>query len=145
MTDTMPTHLTVKWSISRGRETYGYNICRLIDRSTGKSYRAIGGGYDMLGTVFGDWLQDAYAGELLTISGRADHFWAGLTATAGVRQDRLYGLTCNSTIPSETRVYLSGSCGLESMKRIAEAIGLTVQQSVNRKGNVTDFIASRAS
>jgi hypothetical protein len=52
------THLNISWSVSRGQDTYGYNICRLDDTRTGKRYHLNGGGYDMIGTVLGDWLED---------------------------------------------------------------------------------------
>lgn len=39
--------LALSWSVSRGRDTYGYNICRLDDTSTGERFKCMGGGYDM--------------------------------------------------------------------------------------------------
>lgn len=36
-------YLSLSWSISRGRDTYGYNIARLDDHATGKRYRCSGG------------------------------------------------------------------------------------------------------
>lgn len=57
-------HLRMSWSVSRGRDTYGYNICKLTDGNTGKQYRCMGGGYDMQGTVFGDWLEANYPDRL---------------------------------------------------------------------------------
>jgi hypothetical protein len=44
-----------KWTVSRGRDTYGYNICTLyIDGK--RVARCNGGGYDMQGTCLGSWL-----------------------------------------------------------------------------------------
>lgn len=45
-----------KWSVSRGRETYGYNICTAYvdDEKVGQS---MGGGYDMQGAAIADWLE----------------------------------------------------------------------------------------
>lgn len=59
----METYLAISWSISRGTETYGYNICRLDDSQTGKRYRCLGG-YDMMGTVVGQWLEDLFQPQL---------------------------------------------------------------------------------
>lgn len=75
------TYLDLSWSTSRGRDTYGWNICRLDDTSTGKRYRCNGGGYDMAGTVFADWMQATYQQELRAISDRAHarYFGQGLT------------------------------------------------------------------
>lgn len=58
------TFLSLSWSVSRGRDTYGYNIARLDDRNTGERFRCMGGGYDMVGTVFGDWLEKTFQSEL---------------------------------------------------------------------------------
>lgn len=44
--------LQFKWTISRGRDTYGYNICSLyVDGK--KVSGCSGGGYDMMGTCLG--------------------------------------------------------------------------------------------
>lgn len=43
--------LTISTGTSRGRETHGYPIVRLRDSETGKLYRCMGGGYDMVGIV----------------------------------------------------------------------------------------------
>jgi len=52
-----------KWTVSRGRDTYGYNICTLyIDGK--KAARCNGGGYDMQGTCLGNWLA-VHAKDLL--------------------------------------------------------------------------------
>ena len=108
------THLKLSWSVSRGRDTYGYNICRLDDGSTGKRYKCNGGGYDMAGTVFGEWLADVYQAEL--------------KAAGNVVTD-MYG--ARNYLDS---VQLDGACGLESMLRIAEAIGLEVEREYVKKG-----------
>lgn len=47
-------HLIITHTKSRARDTYGYNVITLWD---GKDhFKACGGGYDMIGTVLGDWL-----------------------------------------------------------------------------------------
>lgn len=146
MTDT---YLTVKWTVSRGINTYGYNICTLTDTDTGKKYRATGGGYDMLGTVFGEWLQEVHADKLQTIRDSAHTVYHRATDgsydhSATERFDAgLYGMSTIYTAKmTSATVRLDGACGLESMKRIAEAVGLNVRSLVNRKGNVEGFIVS---
>jgi hypothetical protein len=109
------THLSLSWSVSRGRDTEGYNICRLDDGNTGKRYKCMGGGYDMTGTVFGNWLQDVYQAEL---------------QAAGSAVTGLYGARINS----EGKVSLDGACGLECMLEIAKAIGLEVEREYIKKG-----------
>ena len=52
-----------KWTVSRGADTYGYNICTLYingDRVASCS----GGGYDMQGTCLGDWIEAQFPEEL---------------------------------------------------------------------------------
>ena len=101
-------HLSLSWSVSKGANTYGYNICRLDDRNNGKRFRCLGGGYDMIGTVFGEWLEYYYQAELLKI-----------------KDCDFYGLMY---LADKNKVSLDGACGIESMIRIAEAIGLEVER-----------------
>jgi hypothetical protein len=130
--------LAISWSVSRGRETYGYPIVRLDDWDTGKRYRAMGGGYDMVGTVFGEWLADTHADALLGIAGRAYTVVTGYGRSKSDHPDPLYGMRvlCDSHA-RPARVALDGACGLDAMVAIAEAIGLRVRRHVNAKGNLT--------
>lgn len=105
--------LVLSWAVSKGVNTFGYNICRLDDRNNGHRFRTMGGGYDMAGTVFGEWLQHYYQPELLKI-----------------KDADFYGMTYRA---DENKITLDGACGIESMMRIADAIGLDVQR---------DYIAS---
>ena len=102
--------LKIKWSTSRGRDTYGYNICRLVDTDTGKHYRTIGGGYDMTGKVLGDWLSEVYQDRLKELMpSRAN--------SKGV----FYGLSLNE----KTGVYhVDGRCGTDSVRTIMTAVDL---------------------
>lgn len=54
--------LYIKWGTSRGRDTYGYTTCTL--RENGEKIAACNGGYDMRGTVFGNWLARTYTDRL---------------------------------------------------------------------------------
>jgi hypothetical protein len=148
---TTETYLSVKWSVSRGRDTYGYNICTITDQNTGKRYRCNGGGYDMEGTSFGEWLEATHQTELAAISGRAQTFtdWRdpsalnlGTTRTANPSPDALYGFTFHRE-PSARPVSLDGACGMSSMRKIAEAIGLELTRTHDRKGNTTGYIVSQ--
>ncbi len=67
-------NLVVKWTISKGRDTYGWNIVTLID---GKDkYKTNGGGYDMMGTVFAQWLWKNYSDKIIeTIKDRKEKFY----------------------------------------------------------------------
>ena len=126
-------HLSLSWSVSRGRDTYGYNICRLDDRNNGQRFKCMGGGYDMIGTVFGQWLETYYQAELLTLKERANYsrFIDGGYTPAN-RDDSLYGM---AYLEEENRISLDGACGLECMIRIAEAIGLEVDRDYIATGS----------
>lgn len=124
--------LSLSWSVSRGRETYGYNICRLDDQNNGQRFKCMGGGYDMVGTVFGEWLATFYQEKLLTLKERANYTRSasGEFSTAN-RDDSLYGMTyCEEG----NRISLDGACGLECMIRIAKEIGLEIERDYIEKG-----------
>lgn len=58
--------LELRYTVSRGRDTYGYNICTLY--VNGERVSACnGGGYDMQGTSLGNWIASAYADRLLRL------------------------------------------------------------------------------
>lgn len=124
--------LALSWSVSRGRDTYGYNICRLDDTSTGERFKCMGGGYDMVGSVFAQWLEACYQADLVALKDRANY-----TSTAAGefipanREDSLYGM---AYLENDNRISLDGACGLECMIRIAEAIGLEVERDYIAKG-----------
>ena len=124
-------HLKLSWSISRGRDTYGYNIARLEDSRTGKRYKTCGGGYDMVGTIFADWLSDTYQQELLDIKSMS-HYVFDYPAPLYVKPiNFLYGMRYDCVKDSVT---LDGGCGLESMLKIAEAIGLEIEREYVKTG-----------
>lgn len=61
--------LEFKWTVSRGRDSYGYNICTL--RVDGQKVSSCnGGGYDMKGTSLGDWVARAFTAELLKLKAK---------------------------------------------------------------------------
>ncbi len=134
------TYLALKWSASRGRDTYGDNICTLTDQETGKRFRCNGGGYDMVGTVLGEWLEDRYQGRLQALAAETG------TTPAGVRAqlDGFYGLY----VTDDGRVYADGACGLDSMTRVARAIGLafdrTYKPSGRSRGETTGWLVQAA-
>lgn len=133
------TYLAVRWSVSRGRDTYGYNICTVTDQNTGKRFSCNGGGYDMLGTSFGEWVTEVHQAALRNISEHAYAYYD----QAGDRQHNeggLYGMTRQS----DGRVTLDGGCGIDSMTRIAKAAGLELQRTWDRKGNTTGWIVTSA-
>ena len=87
------TLLSITLGVSRGRNTEGWNICTLTNGRTGKKYVTKGGGYDMKGTVFADYLQDIHQDKLLLLKDRLDMY------------DGAYGL--------EGMISIAEACGLE--------------------------------
>ena len=67
-------HDTILFSygVSRGRDTYGYNIVTLTSSAQGKKFRCMGGGYDMHGQVLGEYVQYCAAQEQLRAAVSAD-------------------------------------------------------------------------
>lgn len=128
-------HLVISWSISRGRDTYGYNICRLDDRKTGKRYRTVGGGYDMIGTVFGDWLADVHQEKLKELFNQHPSEDCGYSVKGYRKIPSLYGLT----LSTKGIASCDGFCGISSMINIAESIGLEVQWEGNKKGHTVGY------
>lgn len=133
----MTTVLQITRTTSRGRDTYGWNICRLDDTTTGKRYRCHGGGYDMTGTVFGVWLQDTHGAELAAIGGRAFY---GPNFERSTDPDALYGMRQRE----DGYVVLDGACGLSSMETVARALGLHVHHVANRRGQLTHLVVEKA-
>lgn len=138
--------LVLSWSTSRGQGTYGYNICRLDDRKTNRRNRCMGGGYDMVGTVFADWLQECMADRLKAIKDRAFYTFNKQQSSKGLQRhetaESLYGMTANYLGAECYSVTLDGGFGLSSMIAIAEACGLEVQTLHDRKGHTEGFIVS---
>lgn len=121
-----PKLLRFKWTVSKGRDTYGYNIVSLyVDGS--KVASCNGGGYDMQGTCLGLYLMREYQDRLMRISDKA-----GTIAMQGdemgwvhVRQDNgLYGMTLLQPKKLKPHVSLDGACGESSMVRIAKEAGI---------------------
>lgn len=133
------TRLDLSWSISKGRETYGYNIARLDDATTKKRFKCMGGGYDMIGTCFGNWLAETYQERLLAIKEKAFRVWSAQLDKHVDTSESLYGMTHYS---DKNVIDLDGGCGIQSMIKIAEAIGLEVQSVSNKKGQSIGFIVS---
>ena len=135
-----PTYLAVKWTVSRGRETYGYNICTVTDQETGKRFRCMGGGYDMLGTSFGEWMQETYQARLIAIAERAHT--VGYSPSEWTHDGELYGMAWYQY--GGGRVNLDGGCGIESMVKIAKEIGLHLSRTWDRRGNTTGYVVTSA-
>lgn len=132
-------HLVISWSVSRGQDTYGYNICRLDDCNNGKRFHTCGGGYDMIGTVFADWLCDVYQERLIAYveSRGIELVDCGYSVAGYFKLHDVYGLTYNAS--KKSKVSIDGACGINSVERIAETIGLDIQWEGNKKGRTVGY------
>jgi hypothetical protein len=114
--------LRFTYGTSRGRETYGYNIVRLTDETTGQAFRTMGGGYDMHGTVIGAWLVSVARAELLALPEGGDYY--------GMRRY------------PDGRLSVDGAAGVQSMLNLAAAVGIEMERTYNRKGQTTGYLAT---
>ena len=125
--------LKITHGTSRARDTYGYNTVTVTDEA-GRKFKCMGGGYDMTGTVFGEWLADTHQTEL-----RA---WAAALGATADENGRTpvpdhYGaflVPASKHVPLASRVLLDGACGIESMLRIAKALGLKLERTYKPSG-----------
>ena len=136
--------LAITWAVSKGRDTYGYNICRLD--SPVRRYRTCGGGYDMIGTVVGDWLNAEFQERLQQLAAFAHASWDTATKTRSTSQEpgAFYGLTATYKNGVLQRATIDGACGIESVIRIARAAGIDLERVASRKGATTGFWATWA-
>jgi hypothetical protein len=157
--------LAFKWTVSRARDTRGWNVCTLyVDGQ--KVAQCNGGGYDMEGTVLGDWLANRFADRLrervkapmygLTFHdpdfnpGKALVPDTGKTVEAMKAAGESFGLeryqavfSASSPVPTEThRVpHLDGACGKASMIELLKAIGGQYTEVETTKNQTTATIS----
>ena len=108
------THIVMfKWTKSKGRWTYNYNICTcLIDGE--KVGQCMRGGYDMKGEAFAEFINSAYREELLALDAKG--YFYGLRGYNG---------------------FIYGSCGLDTVKDIFKALGFRVSLEYGISSNFT--------
>ena len=108
--------------VSRGRDTYGYNMVTLSS-NTGKKFRAMGGGYDMHGQVLGEYVQFYASPALARAVADADD-------------------TLPVTVTPDDKVIVLGASGETSVMRLMRALGWEVSaiRSFDRKGRVKAII-----
>ena len=127
--------LEFKYTISRARDTYGYNICSLwIHTESGreKVARTCGGGYDMQGCCLGNWIQEYKP------------FKQGLLRC---KPSDFYGLTFYDEKARKSRkqynpgnkILIKGSRGFSCMESILYALGFYLVQ-IESETNVQRYI-----
>lgn len=137
-----PLLLTFKTTVSRGRDTYGYNIVSLyVDGK--KETSCNGGGYDMHGTALAMYIEREYQSRLLSIADRAyttTEEGAGLGWTREKNEDGLYGMTLRIPKCGMHSIELDGGCGITSIERIAKAAGITLTSTKTGKNQWGYFL-----
>lgn len=136
--------LSVKWSVSKAQDTYGYNICTVVNDDNGERFKCLGGGYDMLGTSLANFIEKEYQAELIA---KHDQAYAKYVDSKrlddGTNKQGFYGMTAHIKSGECYKVSLDGACGINSIERIIkEVLGLTLERKYNydRKGRVKDTI-----
>jgi hypothetical protein len=121
----MLTELSLKIRTSRGKDTFGDPMVTLVVNSTGKHYRASGGGCDLYGTVVANYLEATYPDRLQARAREAlgSDTYAGLSRGYHLFDGHLYGMLLEL---STGKVTLTGGCGLISMIHIAKQIGIFI-------------------
>ena len=131
--------LAVKWTVSKAQDTYGYNICTVRNLDTAEKFKSMGGGYDLLGSSIGKFIESNFKSELLAIKDKAYYIFDGkLVCTSN--DGSLYGFTLIIKNGVES-VSLDGACGISSMESILNAMGYTLERVYNldRKGRYKEI------
>lgn len=129
--------LSMTVGTSRGQDTYGYTIVTLIDGLTGEKFRAMGGGYDMRGTVLGEWFTHC----LKTNTFLRQAFAKGVAKMLKeYPEDRLYGLNMKTRKGTEgwvkarlnreilnSEFHLDGACGTNLIEEFIKCTGLNIK------------------
>ena len=144
--------LTVAHGTSRGRDTYGYGIVTLHDYISGKKFKTIGGGYDMHGTVLGEWFEDC----LKTNTFLRQAFAKGVKkALKEYPNERLYGMNMKTRKGKDGWIkarlikeilnqefHLDGGCGSRCIEEFITMAGLKLKSNyirATRKGAYDQF------
>lgn len=148
--------LSFKWTVSKGRDTYGYNICTL--KADGKKVaQCNGGGYDMKGTCLGNLVAYHFKDELLKFKtefyGLTFHnpnydpgskIIEGQTVEEREKEGKSLGLeryqsfySASSKLPTKlhTIPLINGACGFSSVEAILKEMGYTLKYIDNEGDN----------
>tara|TARA_R100001129_G_scaffold168959_1_gene137427 strand:- start:3199 stop:3609 length:411 start_codon:yes stop_codon:yes gene_type:complete len=111
--------LKYTYGTSRARNSYGYNIVGLkVDGI--RVARTCGGGYDMQGTVLGDWVERKFWNELLKFD---KTFYALKYVNPNWEPSSKGSRTSDLPTEEHTIPVIDGACGENSVTRIIEHLG----------------------
>ena len=152
--------LKFKWTVSKAKDSYGYNICSLwIDGEKVSSCN--GGGYDMKGVALANWMEKEFKAELLKLTrefyGLSFHVpdydpgkavINGQTVEEREKEGKTIGLeryqsfySASSKIPTKrhTIPLLDGGCGFSCIENILTAIGYKLRY-IDETRNSTTYL-----
>lgn len=121
-------NLEIVWTVSRAKDTEGHNICTLIDYK--QKYKTCGGGYDMTGTVFAQWLQANHMDRIKELLKPIDYDKEG-----NEREGCFYGFFTKGG-----SYWLDGGCGINAMISLAEKIGFKIETCYKNKVGITNIL-----
>lgn len=132
--------LDFKWTESKARDTYGYAICTLFVDGV-KMGRCNGGGYDMKGTSFAEWIQNKFQDRLLVlfekeISSITDSDFRTYESDGKTKKylrkscKDYYGVHLSEE-KGKIKVIIDGACGFTSVESVARAIGIELKWNPN--------------
>jgi len=142
------TTLKFKWTVSKARDSYGYNICSLWINGQ-KVSSCNGGGYDMKGTALGNWVTKKFETKLLKLTkefyGLSFHdpnynpgkaMIDGQTIEDREKKSKSCGLERyqafyheSSKIPTKNHIIplIDGACGVSEVEKILNAMGYQLE------------------
>jgi hypothetical protein len=122
-------HMEFVWTVSRGRDTYGYNICSLYIDGV-KVSSCNGGGYDMEGTALADWMESKYRLELTKLNSD-DYYGLCFWNDKRKKRQKRWSKHCS--------VSLDGACGMSSMQEVLKRFGYMMEYVNSRSKNRTIY------
>lgn len=94
-----------------------------------------GGGYDMAGTCFGEWLNTNFVDKLNKLADKEIKEMKGNDKEYNDTGAGIYGLIVSKDESGEVKARASGGTGKEQMFKIIEALGGKAEQVRNKKGD----------
>lgn len=130
--------ITITYGTSRGRDTWGYTIVTLHQQTARgacmepcppRRYSCNGGGYDMRGTVLGQFITDYFRKGLKKLSSEEFYglyFWARQGPGKPYRKHVRYH--------DGDEIVADGGCGWSCMRAIINALGFEIMQVAKSSG-----------
>jgi len=120
---TINSSFNLRWTISKARDTYNYDICSLWQNNK-KITSCMGGGYDLAGTCLGNFLTLNYTSRLKKLY-TPDFYGLTFINTHTDTKLKKYKPGC------DIEIILDGACGWSSMEEVARAIKLIITLTSN--------------